>query len=68
MHESTYHPCWANNTVSDIHSDWKDYGCSNYTVYARIDHVSKDENAAVRQMESTFEAKIEMERNKQKLS
>lgn len=54
--------------MSDIHSDWKDYGCSNYTVYTRIDHVSKDENAAVRQMKSAFEAKIEMERNKQKMS
>lgn len=45
MHESTYHPCWVNNTVSDVHSDWEDYGCSNYTVYAKIDHVSKDDNA-----------------------
>lgn len=50
-------------TVSDVHSDWEDYGCSNYTVYARIDPVSRDADAAVRQTESRFQKRG---RNEQK--
>lgn len=48
--------------MSDVHSDWKDYGRSNYTVCARIDRVTEGEIATVRQMENSFEAKIDTER------
>lgn len=48
--------------MSDVHSDWKDYGRSNYTVCARINDVSEGDNTAARQMENSFEVKIEMER------
>lgn len=46
--------------MSDVHSDWKDYGCSNYTVCARIDCVTGSETATVGQMES-FEAVTDLE-------
>lgn len=48
--------------MSDVHSDWKDYGRSNYTVCARIDSVTEGKIATVRQMENIFEAKIDSER------
>lgn len=50
--------------MSDAHSDWKDYGHSNYTVCTRIDCVTESEIATVGQMENSFEAvtKIDTER------
>lgn len=48
--------------MSDVHNDCKDYGCSNYTVYARIDGASDGDSATVRQMENSFEAQVEMEK------
>lgn len=48
--------------MSDVHDDWKDYGQCNYTVCARMDPVSGGNNVTVRQMERSFETKMEMER------
>lgn len=42
--------------MSDVHSDWKDYGRSNYTVCARIDCVTESETVTVGQMENSFVA------------
>lgn len=47
--------------MSDVHSDWKDYGCSNYTVCARIDCVRANETATVGQMENSFEAVTDLD-------
>lgn len=40
--------------MSDVHSDWRDYGRSNYTVCGRVDGVTESETTTVGQMENSF--------------